>query len=174
MLSSVADVHAESTNAISKARMPVNVACLITDAKLCAGHLRCNQPKRTTAKDHPYSLDDGGLNSEVPGTHSLAAGSIGRRREMGCCRGHVFFRRFRYDAFLFRGRTSGKEARDCQSNHYGQGSMFFHKSERTNCRVGCNSLRLTTGCEKQSCQEKILREIGSSRLVLHGRQLGRA
>jgi hypothetical protein len=172
-VSSLGDVQAASKNAISKTRTPVSTACLITDRNLCAGHVRCNQRQGTLATDSPYSLNDQPLNSEVPRAHSLGAGSIGRTWEVGCSSRHAWFSRFSDDPFLFRRRASGKQARDYQSNHSGQGDTFFHGSERTNCRAGCNSGRLRS-IENQSCQEKILRGKRSSRLVLYGRQLGRA
>src|SRR5262249_18958683 len=81
---------------------------------------------------------------------------------------------FSYDSFLTRRGTGGHQTRDYQSQNSAKRSTFFHGSERTNRKVGCNSRQLRNDYEKKSCQEKILREMGSSFLVLHGRQLGRA
>src|SRR5512132_912748 len=82
IVSSVVDVQATSKKAISKTRTAVGAACLITDANLCAGHLRCNQPREKAVTDSAYSLNDGRPNSEaarVAGADCrVAAGSICR------------------------------------------------------------------------------------------------
>jgi hypothetical protein len=54
----VVDVQATSKKAISKTRTAVGTACLITDANLCAGHLRCNQRQEKPPTDRAYSLND--------------------------------------------------------------------------------------------------------------------
>ena len=73
-------VQATSKKAISKTKMAVGAACLITDANLCAGHLRCNQLQQPAVTERGYSLNDGRPNSEaarVARAHSrLTAGSI--------------------------------------------------------------------------------------------------
>ena len=62
------DVQATSKKAISKTRTAVDAACLITHANLCAGHLRCNQPREKAVTDRAYSLNDGApiQNPECP------------------------------------------------------------------------------------------------------------
>lgn len=58
------DVQATSKKAISKTRTAVGAACLITDANLCAGHLRCNQPQEKAVTGCAYSLNDARLNQK--------------------------------------------------------------------------------------------------------------
>ena len=65
-VSLVGDAQAASKKAISKTKMPVNAACFITDANLCAGHLRCNQPRKTAVTERRYSPNAARANSEVP------------------------------------------------------------------------------------------------------------
>ena len=73
----VGDAQAASKKAISKTRMPVSPACLITEANLCAGHLRCNQPRKTAVTDCTDSRNDRRPNSEVPrAAPAFAIGSI--------------------------------------------------------------------------------------------------
>jgi hypothetical protein len=59
-VSLVGDVQEASKNAISKTRTPTSAACLITEANLCAGHLRCNQLRKTavTVTERHYLLTD--------------------------------------------------------------------------------------------------------------------
>src|SRR5215813_9499404 len=78
------------------------------------------------------------LNSKMTTGHSSVAGSIRWALEVRCRSRHPF-RPLSDDPFLFRRRTSGKHARDYQSNHSGKDSRFFHGDERTNRRFGCNS-----------------------------------
>jgi hypothetical protein len=120
----VGDVHAESQNAISKTRTPVNAACLITDPKLMCGASPMQPAARDGGYGSPLQSQDGCLNSEVPRAHSLAAGiECGPLERCWLGTGpwlvndNTFFRR--------RG-ASGKQEHHQQSKHSGQDSMFFH------------------------------------------------
>jgi hypothetical protein len=165
-----------SKNEIIKTRTAANALCLITDPNLCAGHVRCNQPQETGITEWAYCLNNGRPNSEVPSAGpAVAIGSIRRLWEVGVNSCHRWFTcsPLRDDAFLRARFTSGKQPRDDQSKHSTPGSWLIHDPEPTDQRALCNQRISSVDAERNS-HEKILHGKRSSRLVLHGRQPGRA
>ena len=167
-------MQAASKNAISKTRTPVVATCLITDPNLCAGHLRCNQPQGTAVTDRPYSLNDGRPNSEVPRAHSRSPPGAydGRAKwaavDVMCCS---------VDSVTT--PSWGDEAQAESSHAITKASIPHHAARLfTKPNLLITEPDATSGTRglmpKERCHEKILRGKRSSRLVLHGRQLGRA
>ena len=167
--------QAANKKAISKTRVPVSEGCLITDANLCAGDLRCNQPRKTAVIGRRYSLNDALANSEVPRSRScLAIGSKRGTREVGLSGCHFLFCvSFCHDAFLRSRGASGKQPHDPQSKHPIPRNTLIHEAnlliEKPDATTGIRASMLN-----ETSREKVLRGQRSSRLVLHGRQLGRA
>lgn len=171
------DVQATSKKAISKTRTAVGAACLITDANLCAGHLRCNQPQEKAVTDRAYSLNDGApiQNPECPELIAVSPPGAYDGREKWASVAVIFGS----DAFSVTTPSWGDEAQ-AESSHAITKPSIAHP---TACLFTKPNLLITepdatSGTRglmvKEMRHEKILRGKRSSRLVLHGRQLGRA
>ena len=170
-------MQATSNKAISKTRTPVGAACLITDANLCAGHLRCNQPQEKAVTDRAYSLNDGApiQNPECPELIPVSPPGAYDGREKWASVAVIFGS----DAFSVTTPSWGDEAQ-AESSHASIKTSIPHHAERLFTKPNLLIAELAATSEirglmlKERRYEKILRGQRSSRLVLHGRQLGRA
>ena len=176
-MSLVTDVQAPSKNAISKNRTPVSAAFLITKPKLCARHLQCKPSYERRRSQIVLTVSTMGAPIQKPEWAELIAESPpgandGRPK---CAAVDVWCSA----VSSLTTPSSGEEAQAERSHAITKASIphqaacLFTKpnlliAER-DATSGLRALML-----KQRRHEKILRGKKSSRLVLHGRQLGRA
>ena len=174
-MSLVDEAQAVSKMEISKIRMPVNPACLITEANLCAGHLRCNQPRKTAVTDCTGSRSDRRPIQKCP--ELLPPSPFGAYDGLAkCASTAVIF------GSVFRSVTtpSWDSEAQAQSNHaIIKASIPQHAACLFTTRnLLIDDLDATSGFPalilKERSHEKILRGKRSSPLVPYGRQLGRA
>ena len=169
-------MQATSKNVISETRTPISAACLITDPNLCAGHLRCNQPRETAAQ-HALAVSTTGV--PIQKCPELDPAS-----PLGPYDG-----RGKWAAVAVIGGSKGADSVTTPS--WGDEAQANRSHAITKASTPPHAARLftkpnllstepdaTSGIRalmpKERRHEKILREKRSSRLVLHGRQLGRA
>src|SRR5262249_37853249 len=101
-VSLVGDAHETRKKEMSKTTALRSAVCLITDANLGAGHLRCNQQRNTAVTECRHGPNHAPPNSEVTrATPRLAIGGKCRTCEVGLNSCHLRFSvPFRHDPIL--------------------------------------------------------------------------
>jgi hypothetical protein len=163
-----------SKNVIIKTRTAANVVCLITDPNLCAGHLRCNQPQETGSAPTASTRDVQNQKCPVllPPSPFGAYDGFGKCASIAVICGSPVPRSVTTPSCGPEAQAESSHAITKANIPHDLAHLFTEPNlliEQPDATSGIRVLML-----RQTSHEKILHGKRSSRLVLHGRQLGRA
>ena len=173
------DAHATSKNVVSKTRTPAITACLITDPKPMCRPSPMQPAARDGSQTAPTVSTMGAPIQKLPPEWA----ELIPESPPGAYDGRLKWAAVDVipgsDAFSLTTPSWGDEAQ-AESSHATTKTNIPHNAERffTKSNLAMVEPHATSGIRglmpKETRHEKILRGKRSSRLVLHGRQLGRA